>query len=256
MAKTSASQPPVPPASVHTLRVVLADVSPPLWRQLVVPGDLSLAELHEVLQIAFGWHNGHLHQFIIHDPAAGKRAETYAADPVFDLDKGKNSHELRLDAVCPRAKDQLRYQYDLGDDWMHEITVLAVGTPRVGAVCPACLDGGRNGPMEDCGGAPGHMELTWALANPEEADPDMLAWAEGYDPEDFNPKEINAVLREWAAERQRQLAAGIQWRRSALLWDLNNFPKEHLAPKAAGGAKTAGKIGGKNNGKSGGKSQA
>ncbi len=240
------------PASIHVLRVVLADIEPALWRDLAVPSDLTLAELHEVLQIAFGWHNGHLHQFIIHDPAAGKRGEMYAADPVFDLGSGKNSHDLVLDQVCPAAKATLRYQYDLGDDWMHQITVMSVGAPKAGAAYPTCTDGDRNGPMEDCGGAGGHMELTSALANPEEADPDMLDWAQGYDPEAFNLREINKVLKDWALERRRQMADGIVWRRSALLWDLATFPKEYLAPKKAPGpANVAGKIGGKPAGKHG-----
>jgi len=39
---------------VYKLRVVLRDVSPLIWRHLLVPSDVSLAGLHEVLQMAFG----------------------------------------------------------------------------------------------------------------------------------------------------------------------------------------------------------
>lgn len=250
MAQPAFSPAPAAAASIHVLRIALADIKPPLWRKLAVPSALTLAELHEVIQIAFGWHNGHLHQFIIADRSAGKHGEVYAADPVFGLDEGKNSHELRLDQVCPRMKSKLLYQYDLGDDWMHEIEVVAIEPRKPGTVYPACLDGERNGPMEDCGGAGGHMELAEAIANPQDADPDMLEWAEDYDPEAFSRREINDVLRDWSIERDRQIGDGIAWRRSSLLWDLATFPKEHLgprrAPAKAQAAKppAAGKIGG------------
>ncbi|WP_235624926.1 plasmid pRiA4b ORF-3 family protein [Mycobacteroides abscessus] len=36
---------------------------PPIWRRLVLPGDLVLDELHDVLQVAMGWQDGHLHKF-------------------------------------------------------------------------------------------------------------------------------------------------------------------------------------------------
>jgi hypothetical protein len=38
-----------------TLRVVLLKVSPLVARPISVPGDLSLEELHDVLQLVFGW---------------------------------------------------------------------------------------------------------------------------------------------------------------------------------------------------------
>jgi hypothetical protein len=38
-----------------TFRVVLLKVSPLVVRLVSVPDDLSLEELHEVLQLTFGW---------------------------------------------------------------------------------------------------------------------------------------------------------------------------------------------------------
>lgn len=220
MNKPASPAPAVP--SAHLLRVALADITPPVWRQLAVPSDLSLAELHEVLQIAFGWWNGHHHQFIVKGQD-GK--ESYAADPVLDLEEARNSHEWRLDEACPRRGSTMAYQYDLTDAWMHEIEVHSVGPAR--GPLPACLDGARNGPMEDCGGAHGHMDLAEAIAHPEDADPAMLEWAEDYDPERFDRAEINGVLKQWAAERQAQIAKGVRWRRSGLLWELADIPAKY-----------------------------
>ena len=46
-------------------RVTLQDIEPPIWRHLLLPPPLNLAELHHVLQAAFGWRDEHLHEFII-----------------------------------------------------------------------------------------------------------------------------------------------------------------------------------------------
>jgi hypothetical protein len=47
------------------LRAVLRGIGPIIWRRLLVPGDASIAQLHEILQVAFGWKDMHLHRFDI-----------------------------------------------------------------------------------------------------------------------------------------------------------------------------------------------
>ena len=49
----------------YQLKVTLEGSKPPIWRRLQVPGNLTLAELHVVLQVAMGWMDGHLHEFEI-----------------------------------------------------------------------------------------------------------------------------------------------------------------------------------------------
>jgi hypothetical protein len=64
---------------IYKLRVVLRGVSPLIWRHLLVPSGISLAALHQTLQVAFGWSDTHLHEVRIqardfgslgHDPGA------------------------------------------------------------------------------------------------------------------------------------------------------------------------------------------
>lgn len=57
-----------PPATAvsYQLRVVLAGISPLIWRRLLVAGDTTITQLHEILQAAFGWSDEHLHRFTIH----------------------------------------------------------------------------------------------------------------------------------------------------------------------------------------------
>ena len=51
--------------SVYQLRVVVRGVSPLIWRRLLIPADTTIAGLHAVLQIAFGWTGTHLHRFVV-----------------------------------------------------------------------------------------------------------------------------------------------------------------------------------------------
>jgi hypothetical protein len=50
---------------VYQLRVVIRGISPLIWRRLLLRSDATLADLHDVLQTAFGWEDYHLHRFAI-----------------------------------------------------------------------------------------------------------------------------------------------------------------------------------------------
>jgi hypothetical protein len=40
---------------IYQFKVTLVGVKPPVWRRLIVPSSVTLKQLHNVLQIAFGW---------------------------------------------------------------------------------------------------------------------------------------------------------------------------------------------------------
>ena len=48
---------------IYQIKVVLAGSKPSIWRRILVSSDISLVKLHDVLQIAMGWEDCHLHQF-------------------------------------------------------------------------------------------------------------------------------------------------------------------------------------------------
>jgi hypothetical protein len=56
--------PPSDPAAVYQLRIRLDPISPLIWRRLLVTSDTTIAELHAIIQFAFGWSDSHLHQFV------------------------------------------------------------------------------------------------------------------------------------------------------------------------------------------------
>jgi len=51
---------------VYQLRVVVAGVSPLIWRRMLVSCDTTIADLHTVLQTALDWVGDHLHRFVFH----------------------------------------------------------------------------------------------------------------------------------------------------------------------------------------------
>jgi Plasmid pRiA4b ORF-3-like protein len=59
--------------SLLEIRVRLPECDPEIWRMLELAGSLSLGQVHEVLQTAFGWEDEHLHRFTAGDPFARLR---------------------------------------------------------------------------------------------------------------------------------------------------------------------------------------
>ena len=50
--------------SIYQIKIALIGVKPPIWRTVLVPDNLNLGAFHNVIQVAMGWTDSHLHQFI------------------------------------------------------------------------------------------------------------------------------------------------------------------------------------------------
>ena len=60
-----------PANEIYQIEVTLLWTEPPIWRRLLVPADLTLADLHNVIQCAMGWEDDHLHEFQIRGMSYG-----------------------------------------------------------------------------------------------------------------------------------------------------------------------------------------
>lgn len=191
------------------LTVTLLGVKPVIWRSLVVSPALTLEELHMALQVAMGWTNSHLHQFRTDD---GQRIVTSS-----DLAEEGGSHgagpepvdekRVLVASVLPSQGSELLYEYDFGDGWTHRILHEGLPTAAAGASVPAgalawCVDGAMAGPLEDCGGPPGHERIVELLGPRASKKPprspelrELLEWIpRGYDPRAFDRDSVNADL--------------------------------------------------------------
>lgn len=145
------------------LKVTLEDTEPPIWRRLVVPSELTLVELHAVLQLAMGWTNSHLHAFRV----GQARFELPAPEPGWvDGDQDAADERLaRLSEVVPDPKARFSYEYDFGDSWEHKIVVEKAVSAEPGVAYPRVVDGALACPPEDVGGVGGYYEFLAAMAD-------------------------------------------------------------------------------------------
>ena len=70
--------------SANIVKVTLEQTHPPVWRRIALPEKITYRDFHEILQIAFGWDNYHLHNFSSHTPASGHPA--YETNTSFSAD--------------------------------------------------------------------------------------------------------------------------------------------------------------------------
>ena len=187
-------------AEVYEIKMFLADSDPPIWRRLAVRSDMTLARLHDVIQIVMGWQNCHLHQFIVGDD----KDPTYYGVPDMGLmaDLGPKTLDdatVQLRDIVKRRGSRFIYEYDFGDSWIHELEVVQVKPLEKGARYPVCLGGERAGPPDDCGGVWGYDNLLQAIADPKHEDhDDLLEWLGGeFDPVAFDLDEVNTALKKW-----------------------------------------------------------
>jgi len=211
---------------IYVVRIELRGSKPPIWRRLAVPSDLTLGQLHEVIQIAMGWTNSHLHHFILRDKRLMDRNPSVIArlseegrfDDIFAATRGirvfvpevtpfgdptemegSDEDAVTLAEVCPKVKSKLIYEYDFGDGWEHTIEVQKIEDPKPGVEYPRCLAGRKACPPEDCGGIPGYYHMLEAVADPKhEMHEDYVDWlGDEFDPDAFDIDEINEMLAEW-----------------------------------------------------------
>lgn len=189
------------PPTVHRLKVTLRGAKPPIWRRLEVPSTATLEQVHDIIQRTFGWYGCHLWVF---DTPSGEFG-------VPDPELGHGSAKGKTLAQVAQSKGaKIRYTYDFGDDWQHEIQVEDVVPADPGVAYPRCVTGRRACPPEDCGGVGGYAALLDTLADPgDDEHRAMLDWlgmdsADEFDPAEFSPSDVNASL----ADIARVLAKG------------------------------------------------
>ena len=183
---------------IYQLKVTLKDIKPPVWRRVQVP-DCTLGDLHEVIQIAMGWTDSHLHQFVVRGTSYGPPAPD---DFGFEMDMEVEDEEgvLLSEVVKGDRKVKFRYEYDFGDGWQHDIEFERVVEREPRARYPRCVGGARACPPEDCGGPWGYADFLAAMADPRHEDHrDMKEWVGGrFDPEKFSVDAVNKELRQLA----------------------------------------------------------
>jgi len=183
-------------ARVLTISISLEGIKPAIWRRFAVLDDISLFELHEIIQTVMDWTDTHLYSFFIH------KAEYTDLETVAELGRGKIADTVSLRSLKLKKGDTFTYVYDFGDDWRHKLKVESVSAPEEGIEYPVCLDGARSCPPEDCGGPFGYGDFLEIFNDPDhEEHESMREWAGPFfDPEDFDVELTNVLLHTGAED--------------------------------------------------------
>ena len=173
---------------LYTLKVMLVGARPPIWRRLEVPADMSLGRLHDVLQIAMGWTDSHLHQF--------ESGRAIYGPPDSEIEYPRvNENKTRVCDVLAHPKDRMTYEYDFGDSWSHQIVLEGItqstqpAAARVVKARGAC-------PPEDVGGIGGFDRFVEAMADPQDEEHAALRewYGDVFDPTAYDLDGVNARL--------------------------------------------------------------
>ncbi|MCG8474898.1 MAG: plasmid pRiA4b ORF-3 family protein [Cytophagales bacterium] len=169
---------------------VRLNTEPAVKRTVCLDSETDMDRVHHVIQAAMGWKNRHHYRFtqgnsVVSLPDKMSRpGERHAA-------------RTKLSDCLKSEGDALWYEYDFGDEWMHEI-VLAKIVDDGEQEFPLCLNGNGACPPEEIGGVRGYQSVVKVLGNPKH--PDYLAMkayaGDSFDPDSFDVDAANEKLRE------------------------------------------------------------
>ncbi|MCS5422514.1 MULTISPECIES: plasmid pRiA4b ORF-3 family protein [Psychrilyobacter] len=181
--------------SIYQLKIELKGAKPPIWRRVLVPSNIRLDKLHEVIQESMGWFNYHLHHFY-----DGKKYYQIPLeeDDGFWGDSSLDERKYKLYQLLKKEKQKLTYEYDFGDGWEHKIILEKILPFDSEMKLPVCIKGKRACPPEDCGGIWGYEHLLEIISDPtHEEYKEMTEWlGREFDPTNFDLELINELLEE------------------------------------------------------------
>lgn len=196
------------PEREYHIRIKLNQAPVNIWRELVVPSNITLELLAYVLIKAMGWRHEHLYQFVsksnvhyLNSRELKQRANGFMA--FFSRVQYENSDKTSLEMVLQPKGERMMFQYDFGDSWDHDLWVKGARDyaldekPEI-----KLLKAHGECPPEDCGGVWGYaflLDLNKKKRKSAE-DKDRLEW---YDiPKNFDPEDCDL---EWLQDDVEEL---------------------------------------------------
>ncbi|RLA42977.1 MAG: plasmid pRiA4b ORF-3 family protein [Gammaproteobacteria bacterium] len=173
----------------YSIKIALRGVSPMIWRRLRIPGSTSLADLHHMIQIVFGWDDDHLHRFHIY-------GKDYGIAYVGGLSFSDNPYAVYLDDFEFDVGDRFTYEYNFFELWLHDIRIEAIETVSTSPSGPFCIKGNGMPSATKYDEVERTMDLVKAIVNSDKSTTveDILCQIEALDAVRFNRKKVNHRL--------------------------------------------------------------
>ena len=192
------------PKEYH-IRIKLKDAPIPVWREVKVPSNITLELFAFVVNDAMGWANVHLHLFqtktaqFKNTVCIKQDGELFGA---FQRVMALDTNKYAISHILKEKKDRIKYEYDFGDSWEHEIWLKGIRDYESDEQpCFKVVKGVGQCPPEDCGGVWGYAEILEILQKKRKSadDKERLEWycIDGdYDPNEFDIDFHQALLDE------------------------------------------------------------
>ena len=187
----------------YHIRIKLNNAPVKIWRELVVPSNITLEMLAYVLIEAMGWGHEHLYQFVsknnvfyVNTQQLKEQADNFMG--FLSRSEHRNSDKTSLEMVLQPKGERLKFEYDFGDSWTHDLWVKdARDYVKNEEPVIKLLKAHGECPPEDCGGVWGYAELLELNKKKRKTaeDKERLEW---YDiPKNFDPEDCDL---EWLQE--------------------------------------------------------
>ena len=193
----------------------LRDSVAPVWRRFCVPMNYTFTQLHDVLQLMFGYSGREQYEFVVEDPKmritedadlyesylflksdAGKAYLAEKAEEGFTVDTSVEvvwAQDLPLDPMTLKHR-KFQYIYDFSDDWTYDIELVDI--LEDGPALPVVREGLGSAPFEACGGFDGYYELVDVLTTPDHPENEAIRlWADEMGYRFYDHDDVNDALQ-------------------------------------------------------------
>jgi len=215
--KVAEAEKPQPPTPVITepntipqicqLKIYLTIIKPKIWRRVLVPSNITLSALSDVIQKLFGWTDFYPHMFV---------PRTEKGDG-YELKCDENS--FRLCDVDIKPGGGMLYEYGCLD-WTHEVTFEKFARFDDNQQLPVCIAGKMDAPPDEyCDGAMDYLEKRKSKRRSKSSviktfinglpyiPNDSADWYSSFDPNRFDLDEINQRLGVASPEKNELIEA-------------------------------------------------
>lgn len=114
-------------------------------RTIEIRGDQTLEDLHNAIFKAFNRFDNHLYEFQVggkgpNDPKARRYSFSSMDDEIMGGKLAGDVRETNLDDLKLKKNQAFGYWFDFGDDWWHQINVIAVEQKTPKGKFPKVID--------------------------------------------------------------------------------------------------------------------